>query len=562
MKKIGVLLSLVTTIAFAQEETKKDWGSISGGLESNSQYYVDDEKLGDFTEDDRFRSNNYLRLDYTYKKFSAGIQVESYEPQALLNYSNPMTNHLEGTNIGTFYARYRGEKLDVTAGSFYEQFGSGLILRSWEDRQLGINNSLLGGRVIYNPIQALKLTGLYGKQREGLGLDFLSDGQIFGFDAELDLSSVLEAKDYYGLAFSWVGRDEDYPVANPDFNTLTNAFSGRFNYSGISFYGSVEFDYKTDDVANTNSSWLDDQLFDGQALLVNLGYTKNRFGVDATFRRMENMAFYSDREVAGNQYNQNIINYVPALTKQQDYNLSNIYVYQAQPAISFLNNDANAGKAGEIGGQIDVYYTFKRGSALGGKYGTKLAVNYAQFNGLDANFDRDNLSYSNNSYLGFGEKFYQDINIEIKKKWSKKWQSIFTYVNQYYNKAFVEETIGEVNTDIVTAEAIYRFAKVKSIRVVGEHLWTKDDRQNWASATLEFNFNTRFSAYVMDLYNYGNDHEEDQIHYYNVGGSVNWGATRVAVGYGRQRGGLVCVGGVCRYVPENTGFSLQLSTAF
>ena len=30
----------------------------------------------------------------------------------------------------------------VLAGDFFEQFGSGLMFRSWEDRQLGINNSI------------------------------------------------------------------------------------------------------------------------------------------------------------------------------------------------------------------------------------------------------------------------------------------------------------------------------------------------------------------------------------------------------------------------------------
>jgi hypothetical protein len=64
------------------------------------------------------------------------------------------------------------------------------------------------------------------------------------------------------------------------------------------------------------------------------------------------------------------------------------------------------------------------------------------------------------------------------------------------------------------------------------------------------------------MYNYGNDIESQQTHYYNLGGTFRKGATRVSLNYGRQRGGLVCVGGVCRFVPESTGISLSLSTAF
>ncbi|HML86108.1 MAG TPA: DUF6029 family protein [Bacteroidales bacterium] len=32
--------------------------------------------------------------------------------------------------------------------------------------------------------------------------------------------------------------------------------------------------------------------------------------------------------------------------------------------------------------------------------------------------------------------------------------------------------------------------------------------------------------------------------------------------YGRQREGLLCVGGVCRQVPAATGFTLTLTTSF
>ena len=57
MRKIIVLqLLLFTVILLAQEND-----NIAVGFESNSQYYMDDEKTGDFTEPNRFRSNNYLK---------------------------------------------------------------------------------------------------------------------------------------------------------------------------------------------------------------------------------------------------------------------------------------------------------------------------------------------------------------------------------------------------------------------------------------------------------------------------------------------------------------------
>jgi len=95
-----------------------------------------------------------------------------------------------------------------------------------------------------------------------------------------------------------------------------------------------------------------------------------------------------------------------------------------------------------------------------------------------------------------------------------------------------------------------------------QHLWTPDDNKNWVGGTLEFNVTPRLSFYLNDIYNYGNDDEDEQIHFYNVGGSYAKGATRFAINYGRQRGGLVCVGGVCRFVPQSTGVTVNLTTAF
>jgi hypothetical protein len=95
-------------------------------------------------------------------------------------------------------------------------------------------------------------------------------------------------------------------------------------------------------------------------------------------------------------------------------------------------------------------------------------------------------------------------------------------------------------------------------------MWADADFKNWVGASAEFNFNDKFSLFAMDLVNYGNDKKdgENKKHYLNVGGSYRKGSSRVSLGYGRQRGGLVCVGGVCRFVPESTGFSLSFNTAF
>lgn len=74
MKKwIALCMAGAVSSLYAQDK-----GVLTGSLESNNIYYVDDSKLGNSAAnpDDHFGSNSYLKLDYMKGKFSAGIQLE------------------------------------------------------------------------------------------------------------------------------------------------------------------------------------------------------------------------------------------------------------------------------------------------------------------------------------------------------------------------------------------------------------------------------------------------------------------------------------------------------
>ncbi len=556
MKKIIFCLVLFAAIPFySQEKPESQKVNFFGGFESNSQWYLNDKTLQIAHPNVPLRSNNYLFLNLKYKNWTAGIQGESYEDQSLLNY-NPKLNK---SDVATYFVQYKNEKMDVTAGYFYEQFGSGLLFRSWEDRSLGINNALRGGRVIFSPTPYFTLKSIYGQQRTGFDV---ANSDVYGVDAELELSDLFQFETTeLSVGGSYVGREEKIEtLLNPNFNNLTVAFAGRINFTQNAFYFSTEYDYKSKDaIIEVRNQIENDFIKPGTALLLNLGYSKKGFGVDGTFRRIENMSFFSERLAKGNAYNDRILNFVPSLTKQHHYNLANIYVYQAQPNV-FLG-DETVLKTGEIGGQWDIFYNLKKGTTLGGKHGTKVAFNFSNWNALGGEFYLPKKDYKTD-FIGFGKKYFSDYNIEITKKWNEKWQSIFSYINQYYNKKLIEETEGLVKTNILAAEATYKFSTAKSVRVLGEHMWADSDKKNWAASTVEYNHNSKLSVFVSDMYNYGNDDIKMRNHYYNIGTAYRQNSTRIALNYGRQRGGLVCVGGVCRFVPESSGISLSLNTTF
>ena len=72
MKKLKLILPalLLSLLAAAQ----KDFGHFSGSFDMYSQYYMKDEKTGAVLPQDKIGSNNFLKLDYSYKKFTAGLQ--------------------------------------------------------------------------------------------------------------------------------------------------------------------------------------------------------------------------------------------------------------------------------------------------------------------------------------------------------------------------------------------------------------------------------------------------------------------------------------------------------
>jgi len=557
MKKIYSLLVLAfLASAFTYGQIDIAGGSFTGSIESTSQWYQDDEDIGFEQPDDPFRSNNYIRMDYNLGKFSAGLQYEAYLPSALLGYSDRFNDN----KIATYYFNYKGEDLDITAGNFYEQFGSGLILRSWEDRQIGINNSIRGVRVAYTPNDFTTIKGLIGKQRLGFET---TEGTIGGFDVETNITRLFDEENYNNsvtAGFSYVGQHEDYTGSVEDFPQNASNISARLGYSGNSgIYANAEYVHRGEQPAYF-SGVPTEKYYDGNAFLVNLGYSTKGFGINTTFRRLENMGMYSQRDLsepAFNVYNEAIVNYLPALTRQHDYLLTNIYVYQSQPNINFEKQEV-----GEIGGQVDVFYNFAKGTFLGGKYGTKLAANASYWNGLNPEFSADGTEYET-SFFDFGRKFFHDVNFELNKKWSDKFSSIFTYMHQYYNKGIVEGgNYSHIIANVVVGDFLYKFNNKNSLRFELQHLQTKRDRKNWAAALVEYNLNQRWNFYVGDNYNYGNDDEDKRYHYYMVGGSYAKESTRISLNYGRQRGGLICVGGVCRYVPENNGFTLSLVKSF
>ena len=520
---------------------------IHGNLQFDAQYYFKDSLIGAPEIPEKMLSNGFINFVYDKDNFSAGVRYESY-----LNPISGFDTRYQGSGIPFRYLTYRNGELEMTAGNFYEQFGSGLIFRSYEERGLGYDNAIDGFRLKYKPYAGVYIKGFIGRQRTFFQT---GEGIVRGIDGEWNINesftSRASAKTQWILGGSFVSKyqkDQD-PTYNLPLNVGASSARISMNRGGWSL--SSEYAYKINDPSTSNGFIYKE----GQALLVNAGYTRKGLGVTLAAKRIDNMGFRSDRYSVGNTL---IVNYLPALTKNHTYILTALYPYATQPN-------------GEFGFQAEVFYNFKAGSLLGGRYGTDLTVNYSRAQSIDkmavdttGNPDAIDLGYKSDFFKLGKDIYFEDFNIEFNHKLSKKVRMILTYMYQNYNKDVVEGRtgFGHVYSHIVVLEMNYRMTSTKNFRTELQHMYTKQDQQSWAVLLAEYSIAPHWFIAGFDEWNYGNDVKSRQIHYFtgNLGYSRN--ANRITIGYGRQRAGIFCVGGVCRNVPASSGFTLSVTSSF
>ncbi|MFI3332337.1 MAG: DUF6029 family protein [Rikenellaceae bacterium] len=548
--KLLLLLSTISITAFASAQ---DYGHLNGSFESNTIYYIEDVASG-ATAPYAIGSNNYLKVDYTLGRFSAGIQAEYY-PEVLQGFQE----EFKGFAIPTKYVSWSDYNYSVTVGDYYEQFGSGLILRSWEDRQLGHNNSLGGARITFNTSNGI-LSGkvLYGVPRDylnsvGRGYEFgqnifdsYSSTQVAGGDITVVLSRLLmpESMHYLYLEGSVVGRFEPESTSLFDINNYSSlglsqnlySYSARlgYEYGGFSFKfehvgkgEDLHFSHKSDEY----------ELRSGNAQLAEFNFAARGFSASALFRRLDNMSTlaYRVEDMSAGALPANTINYIPALSQQQSYMLASFNPY--------------AGYAdGEIGGQIDLFYNIPRGTALGGKYGVKLHANSSMYYTPSSSLSEEH----SNARLS-----YRDITLDIEKKWNRKLKTILFMTIQELSPTHGEKIATEAQ-NVFVADVTYSFSNKFSLRGELQYLYSEELTKDWMGALLEANFAPKWSIFASDMYNHG----DSKLHYYSVGAAYTYSMFRIAASYGRNREGMVCSGGVCRWQPAYTGGNLQVSILF
>lgn len=544
---LSSFLGVVEGIAQESPPPSGNAGEIHGNMQMDAQYYSEDTSIGAAPVPEKMLMNGFANINYVKGNFSAGLRYESY-----LNTIQGFDPRYKGNGIPYRYAGYKADELEVTIGNFYEQFGSGLVLRAYEEKGLGIDNAFDGLRLKY-AVRGFYLKGLVGKQRS-----YFSQGPgiVRGFDGEVHLGELIkkwsESSTRIVIGGSFVSKFQSgdkivYQTSTLQVPQNVGASAGRISVSRgrVNFTG--EYAQKINDPSAFNG-----YLYRmGEAILLNGNYSVKGFALSLGAKRTDNFSFKSDRTATGSDLN---INFLPALAKQHTYSLLAFYPYATQPN-------------GEIAYRAEIAKKFKKETKLGGKYGTDIAINFSGANGLDTTptglLDSNRIGYTVNDF-NLGNLYFSDFNIEITKKFSPKLKMILIYANQVYNKNVIQGLAGykTIYSNIGMAEFTYKMSGGKSIRWEVQHLASKQDKKNWAMSLIEYGAGEHWLISAQDLYNYGNEKSNERFHYYNATVVYVKSATRISLGYGRQRAGIFCVGGVCRYVPASNGLLLSVTSSF
>lgn len=555
MARKTLILSLALALAAAASAQGIMGGHVTGNVQLDGQMSRADSTIGAEEVPERLLLNARADILYTNGNFSAGIRFEMYQ--------NPLLGfdaQWKGQGVANYFVKYSGERLTVTAGHFYEQFGSGMILRTYEDRYLGIDNALFGVGLQYRPVDGITLKALAGKQRHFWDL---GAGLVRGLDAEASLNSLIkplaDSKLRATLGAGFVSKyEEDENIAsaaNPEhrlnlpLNVGAASLRADLGYGGWSLQ--AEYARKGQD-PNAVNGYI---YRPGNALMLNLGYSTRGFSAGLQAKRIDNMGFKSVRSLSGEML---YINYLPAITKNHTYAFLAMYPYATQ-----VN--------GEQGVQADVMYKIKKGTLLGGKYGTDVHLNSSVVTALDTTVTglAGTDGYTAETFSK-GPLLYGDVSVEVAKKLSKSVKLTATYAYQVFNPA-AEGHYGAalIHNNILVADLSWKVSKGHALRFEAEWMGSDshydpaaghDDRRagDWLMGLVEWNIGTHWFLSLSDQYAYN----DGTGNYYNISCGYTHGATRFQLGYGKQREGLLCIGGVCRQVPASNGLTFSLTTSF
>ncbi len=549
MKKTAFLFVLlaVSGTLFAQ-------GTFSGDLMMNMNFFQRDTNIkasnNPLYDNALSGSEGWLDLRYNTNGFTFFLRADAFNNSNLKNPIAPSTDF----GIGAWSVTKDMKDLTITIGSIYDQVGSGILFRSYEDRGLLIDNALMGIELKYKLTNNISLKGFTGQQKNNNQVNNVRYGPVIkGFNAEGDFSAgkvhlvpgigvlnrTLDASSMAAVAASINAQDTNHRF-EPKYNMYAFSIYNTLTYKNFSWY--VEGCYKTHEAVSepgyyeTNANHVDSNatlLFDkpGNVEYTSINYGMKGIALSLTGKRTQDFVMRtSPNETLLN----GMLNWQPVVAVLRPERLMARYTPASQD-ISEMAGTANL--------------------ALSPNDVTNFTVTYTHINTLD-----DHKLYRE----AYVDGFYQGI---------KNW--IFQGGAQYmeYN-ILAYQSEGSIAHPIVYAitpfaDITYRMTEKNSLRAEVQYMDTRQDYGSWLFVLLEFDIAPKWAISASDMYNVSPNPNDDNHnyknpgnHYYNLYAAYTKGPHRFSLAYVKQVDGINCAGGVCRYEPAFSGVKATLTSSF
>lgn len=547
---ISFFFFLLLSFSFISNGNAQDEARFSGSLATNANFFIRDTLIGASNtpqyDHQLFGGEAWLELNYSYKGFDVGARFDMFNNSNLINPQGSYSDQ----GIGRWFIHKKVHDLGITVGYIYDQIGSGIIYRAYEERPLALDNALLGAQLTYDLGENWKVKGFAGKQKNRFEV---YQSVIKGFSVDGFHSFGEEGNVTIAPGAGVVGRTLDdnsmnlvvselrtYPkdeIFVPVYNTY--AFSVFNNLSAGRFNWYVEGAYKSEDIfRNQNGDrFLED---DGTVIYSSLSYAHKGLGITLEAKRTENFEF---RTRPQEELNRGIVNFLPAMTRVNTFRLLARY----NSATQFL---------GEVGYQADVRYKFTKKLSAN--------VNYARITDLN------------------DTPLYQELFTEITYKKPREWQLIAGVQLQDYNQEVYEFKPGVplVSTLTPYAEFLYKLSRKKALRFEFQYMnvnasdlggeLVKHDYGDWAFGLVEFTMAPHWTFTLSDMYNVGpgklsptdSSGEKASIHFPRLDVFYTYKSNRFSLSYVKQVEGVVCSGGICRLEPAFSGVRMSVTSTF
>jgi len=527
MKKAILLLMAVCALT---SSTVRAQGTLSGNFMANANFFQRDTAIraaGNPLYDNYLSGGEaWLNLRYNYKGFTALVRVDAFHNSNLW----VPTQALTGFGLGAWTLSKQYQNLTITAGYIYDQIGSGLLFRAYENRGLLIDNALVGVHLKYQVTNNIYFKAFTGQQK------FLFSTYkpiIKGFNAEGDFNiGNVHISPGVGIVNRTLDQDNMTTIVSA-INSQDSAtrFVPKYNNYAFSAYTTLtagDFTWYAEGAYKTAEAILKDNILqytDGNAQYTTLGYARKGIAINFTGKRTENFVM---RTSPNEVLNRGLTNWQPIVARLRPQRLMARYT----PASQDISELA-------LGADVLIAPNENLNITLNGTYINTL----------------ENVTLYREGYLEGEYHGFKDFILNAGVQYMVYNQSIYQ----------VKPLVPNVISWIPFFEITYSISDTKSIRTEWEYQNTAQDYGSWIFGLVEFDVAPKWSIAVSDMYNVNPGPlapSATGLNYYNIFVAYTKGPHRFSLSYVKQVEGINCTGGVCRYEPAFSGVKFGVTTQF